>query len=40
LGVITEKKSLDHINCTVFITNYGGKDMRELRIKILNPSVN
>lgn len=40
LGVITERKALDQLNCTIFVTNHGAKDIEQLRIKILNPVSN
>lgn len=40
IGVITELKDSNNLNETVFLTNYGMKDLHNIRIKILNPTSN
>ena len=40
IGVITELKDSNNLNETVFLTNYGTKDLHNIRIKILNPTSN
>lgn len=40
IGVITEVTSSNTLSVTLFLTNYGTKNINNIRLKVLNPTSN